>query len=201
MDSSFPKRGWWGDLSSNKASQQENKISKQDTLYKQDTGNKFLEFNESVFNIFVDMLGLSIPMYQEYQSLAVHWGERLGKGNITIYNLVGSTGTLLLKLAQSIDKNKDIFLHEVDNSLAMLEKCCEVLKHSPIPCELLEADLNQDISMKNASIVIMNFTLQFVLPEHRIALLKNIFEGLVHGSSLVLIKKKERYSGAQRNFY
>ena len=72
MDSSFPKRGWWGDLPSNKASQQENKISKQDTLYKQNTGNKFFEFDESVFNIFVDMLGQSVPMYQEYQSLAVH---------------------------------------------------------------------------------------------------------------------------------
>ena len=35
----------------------------------------------------------------------------------------------------------------------------------------------------------MNFTLQFVLPENRIALLKNIFEGLVHDSSLVLIEK------------
>jgi tRNA (cmo5U34)-methyltransferase len=71
----------------------------------------------------------------------------------------------------------------------MLEKSREVLKHSPIPCELLKADLNQYISMKNASVVMMNFTLQFVLPENRIALLKNIFEGLVHGSSLVLIEK------------
>mgnify|MGYP006448397941 FL=1 len=71
----------------------------------------------------------------------------------------------------------------------MLEKSREVLKQSPIPCELFEADLNQGISIKNASVVVMNYTLQFILPEHRIALLKNIFEGLVPGGSLVLIEK------------
>ena len=188
MDPSSPKKDWV-DLPSNKASEQENKISKRDTLFKQDTGNKPFEFDESVANVFVDMLGRSVPMYQECQSLAVHWGARFAKANTSVYDLGCSTGTLLLKLAQSIDKNKGITLHGVDNSPAMLEKSREVLKQSPIPCELFEADLNQGISIKNASVVMMNYTLQFVLPEHRIALLKNIFEGLVPGGSLVLIEK------------
>ena len=190
MDSSSPNKGW-GDLTSNKASEQENKISKRDTLFKQDTVNKPFEFDESVANVFVDMLGRSVPMYQECQSLAVHWGTRFAKANTSVYDLGCSTGTLLLKLAQSIDKNKGIALHGVDNSPAMLEKSREVLKQSPIPCQLFEADLNQVISIKNASVVMMNYTLQFVLPEHRIALLKNIFEGLVPGGSLVLIEKND----------
>ena len=135
------------------------------------------------------MLGRSVPMYQECQSLAVHWGSRFAKANTSVYDLGCSTGTLLLKLAQSIDKNKGIALHGVDNSPAMLEKSREVLKQSPIPCELFESDLNQGISIKNASVVMMNYTLQFVLPENRIALLKNIFEGLIPGGSLVLIEK------------
>ena len=188
MDLSSSKKSW-GNLPSNKASEQENKISKRDTLFKQGTGNKPFEFDESVANVFVDMLGRSVPMYHECQSLAVHWGARFAKANTSVYDLGCSTGTLLLKLAQSIDKNKDIALLGVDNSPAMLEKSREVLKQSPIPCELFEADLNHGISIKNASVVIMNYTLQFVLPEHRIALLKNIFEGLVPGGSLVLIEK------------
>jgi tRNA (cmo5U34)-methyltransferase len=163
-------------LPSNKASEQENIISKRDTLFKQDTGNKPFEFDKSVPNVFVDMLGRSVPMYQECQSLAVNWGARFTKANTSVYDLGCSTGTLLLKLAQSIDKNKAIALHGADNSPAMVEKSREVLKQSPIPCELFDADLNQGISIKNASVVMMNYTLQFVLPEHRIALLKNTFK-------------------------
>ena len=71
MDPSYSKKSW-GDLPLNKASEQENKISKRDTLFKQDTGNKPFEFDESVANVFVDMLGRSVPMYHECQSLAVH---------------------------------------------------------------------------------------------------------------------------------
>lgn len=184
----FHKWGW-KDLPSNKASEQENTISKRDTLFKQNTGNRPFEFDESVANVFEDMLRRSIPMYQECQSLAVNWGARFAKANTSVYDLGCSTGTLLLKLAQSIDKNKDIALYGVDNSPAMLEKSREILKQSPIPCELFEADLNQGISIKNASVVVMNYTLQFVLPEHRISLLKNICQGLVPGGSLVLIEK------------
>jgi tRNA (cmo5U34)-methyltransferase len=166
-----------------------NTISKRDTLFKQDTGSRPFEFDESVANVFEDMLGRSVPMYLECQSLAVHWCARFAKENTSVYDLGCSTGTLLLKLAQSIDKNKGIALYGVDNSPAMLEKSRKTLRQSPIPCELFEADLNQDIFIKNASVVVMNYTLQFVLPENRLPLLKNIFENLVPGGSLVFIEK------------
>ena len=71
----------------------------------------------------------------------------------------------------------------------MLEKSRKTFRESPIPCEFIEADLNQGLSIQNASVVVMNYTLQFVLPENRILLLKNIYEGLLPGGSLVLIEK------------
>ena len=170
-------------------SEQENTISKRDTLFKQDKGNGPFEFDESVANVFEDMLGRSVPMYQECQSLAVHWCARLAKANTSVYDLGCSTGQLLLKLAHSIDRDKGIALYGVDNSSAMLEKSRKTLEQSPIPCELLEVDLNQEISIQNASVVVMNYTLQFVLPENRLPLLKNIYENLVPGGSLILIEK------------
>ena len=166
-----------------------NAISKRDTFFKQDTGSGPFEFDESVANVFEDMLGRSVPMYQECQSLAVHWCARLAKANTSVYDLGCSTGQLLLKLARSIDKNNGIALYGVDNSSAMLEKSRKTLELSPIPCELLEVDLNQKIAIQNASVVVMNYTLQFVLPENRLPLLKNISENLVPGGSLILIEK------------
>jgi tRNA (cmo5U34)-methyltransferase len=128
-------------------------------------------------------------MYQECQSLAVHWCAQLAQANTSVYDLGCSTGTLLLKLSQSIDKSKEVTLLGVDNSQAMLEKSRKTLQESPTPCKLIEADLNQGISIQNASIVVMNYTMQFVLPENRAQLLKNIYAGLVPGGSLVLIEK------------
>jgi tRNA (cmo5U34)-methyltransferase len=135
------------------------------------------------------MLARSVPMYQECQSLTVHWCAKFAQANTSVYDLGCSTGTLLLKLAQSIEKNKNISLFGIDNSQAMLEKSRKNLKESPIACNLIKADLNQNLSIQNASVVVMNYTLQFVLPEHRAPLLKNIRDGLVPGGSLVLIEK------------
>lgn len=165
-------------------------ISKRDTLFNQESSaNRPFEFNESVANVFEDMLERSVPMYQECQSLAVHWCAQFARADTTVYDLGCSTGTLLLKLAQSIDSNKGISLIGVDNSKAMLEKSRKTLEKSPIHCELLDADLNQGLTIHNASVVVMNYTLQFILPDNRIPILKNIREGLVPGGSLVLIEK------------
>ena len=46
-----------------------------------------------------------------------------------------------------------------------------------------------DINIENASVVIMNFTLQFVLPERRDGLIANIFEGLNEGGCLIISEK------------
>ena len=135
------------------------------------------------------MLERSVPMYQECQSFAVHWCAQFAKANTSVYDLGCSTGTLLLKLAKSVDKNKGIALFGIDNSQAMLEKSRKTFRESPISCEFIEADLNHDLSIQNASVVVMNYTLQFVLPENRVLLLKNIYEGLLPGGSLVLIEK------------
>jgi len=121
--------------------------------------------------------------------LAVHWCAQFAKANTSVYDLGCSTGTLLLKLAKSVDKNKGIALFGIDNSQAMLEKSRKTFRESPISCEFIEADLNHDLSIQNASVVVMNYTLQFVLPENRVLLLKNIYEGLLPGGSLVLIEK------------
>jgi tRNA (cmo5U34)-methyltransferase len=162
-------------------------ISKRDTLFNKDNVNGSFEFNEPVANVFEDMLARSVPMYKECQSLAVHWCAQFAKANTSVYDLGCSTGTLLFKLAQCI--GKDITLVGIDNSKAMLEKSKIAFKESPIPCEFIETDLNQNFSIKNASVVVMNYTLQFVAPDNRIPLLSNIRKGILQGGTLILIEK------------
>ncbi len=139
--------------------------------------------------VFDDMLQRSVPMYQECQNLAVHWCAQYAKPSTSVYDLGCSTGTLLLKLAKALPPSAKIKLVGLDNSLAMLKKAKETLENSPLPCEMIETDLNKKLSIINASVVVMNYTLQFVQPTHRSTLLKNIYSALVPGGSLVLIEK------------
>ena len=135
------------------------------------------------------MLQRSVPMYQECQNLAVHWCAKYAKPSTSVYDLGCSTGKLLLKLAEKLEHPQNIKLIGLDNSAAMLKKAKETLKSSPLSWAMVEADLNKKLSNENASVVIMNYTLQFVKLDNRTTILKSIYEGLVSGGSLILIEK------------
>lgn len=135
------------------------------------------------------MLQRSVPMYQECRDLAVHWSAKYAKPSTSVYDLGCSTGKLLLKLAEELEHRKNIKLIGLDNSTAMLKKAKETLKNSPLSCAIFEADLNKKLSIDNASVVIMNYTLQFVQRDNRPAILKSIYDGLISGGSLILIEK------------
>ena len=135
------------------------------------------------------MLQRSVPMYEECQDLAVHWCVKYSQSSTYIYDLGCSTGSLLVKLAKTLKPHASIKLIGVDNSPAMLKKSEETLKNFPVPYELVEENLNENLTIVNASVIVLNYTLQFVQPENRIPLLQNIYNGLIPGGSLVLIEK------------
>jgi tRNA (cmo5U34)-methyltransferase len=167
----------------------EDLISNRDTLFKNPKSTEPFEFNDSVARVFDDMLQRSVPMYQECQDLAVHWCAKYAKPSTSVYDLGCSTGKFLLKLAEELKHPKDIKLIGLDNSSAMLKKARETLKNSPLSCAMVEADLNKTLSIENASVIVMNYTLQFVKSDNRRPLLKSIYDGLVSGGSLILIEK------------
>ena len=47
----------------------------------------------------------------------------------------------------------------------------------------------RDVAMENASLVLLNFTLQFVAPQDRDAVIRKIVEGLVPGGALMISEK------------
>ncbi|HBE2352835.1 TPA: carboxy-S-adenosyl-L-methionine synthase CmoA, partial [Escherichia coli] len=59
---------------------------------------------------------------------------------------------------------------------------------APTPVDVIEGDI-RDIAIENASMVVLNFTLQFLEPSERQALLDKIYQGLNPGGALVLSEK------------
>jgi tRNA (cmo5U34)-methyltransferase len=78
----------------------------------------------------------------------------------------------------------------VDNAPAMIAECRERLAAAPPgpPVDLVCADV-QDVAVRDASVVVLNFTLQFVPAGRRAGLIESIARGLRPGGVLVLSEK------------
>jgi tRNA (cmo5U34)-methyltransferase len=162
---------------------------KKDTLFKKSTAPGKFEFNEPVARVFDDMLERSVPFYKECQQMVINLALHYAQKGSTIYDLGCSTGTLLRHLVTNIPKAKNVRFVGLDNSAAMLEKARGKLKGHLKRCDLVEANLNSDFELSDASVVIMNYTLQFIPPKRRAAMLKRIYQGMRPGGSLILIEK------------
>jgi tRNA (cmo5U34)-methyltransferase len=78
----------------------------------------------------------------------------------------------------------------VDNSSAMLTLCREMIDTDThnTPVTLTCADL-QDVAIQNASVVVLNFTLQFIPLALRNEVISRIYRGLQPGGIMVLSEK------------
>lgn len=146
-------------------------------------------FSSKVAGVFDDMVNRSVPFYEEMQRMI---GELAADHCIEgshIYDLGCSTGTTLLHMDQTVPAH--IPFVGIDDSPDMLDKCRQkmIQSGSHRPFELRVADLNREIPVENASVVVLCLTLQFVRPVNREKLLKQIFDGLIPGGALILVEK------------
>tara|TARA_R110002167_G_scaffold244923_3_gene450380 strand:- start:847 stop:1590 length:744 start_codon:yes stop_codon:yes gene_type:complete len=159
-------------------------------------------FDEQVVGIFSDMINRSVPGYGTViKSLGI-LAARFAQPDSLCYDLGCSLGAATLAMHQQVRQPNCRFI-AVDNSPAMLQRCREhlqvaaSLEESEPRIDLVCADI-LDIEIHNASVVVMNFTLQFIAPEQRQALLQKIYTGLKPGGVLLLSEKIELESAASQ---
>lgn len=147
------------------------------------------KFDESVVDVFPDMIQRSVPGYETI----VHTIGELAKvavtPNSTVYDLGCSLGAASLSVSRAVNAASCKIIG-VDASEAMVERCKRVVQTFTLPNPIhIQHDFAQNVDIQNASLVIMNFTLQFIPPADREALLQRIFDGLNPGGMLVLSEK------------
>ncbi len=162
-------------------------------------------FNENVTRVFDDMLVRSVPLYREsirrQAQLASHYYQ-LGT---RIYDMGCSNGNLGLQvLSQMADQ--PFSMVAVDSSKPMIKTYSDRLKkqsrkHSvDLVCGLLE-----NLKIKKASVVLINLTLQFLVPDKRDQLMGKIFKGMMPGGILILTEKivhpSLKIDALQQRFY
>ncbi|OSM96072.1 MULTISPECIES: carboxy-S-adenosyl-L-methionine synthase CmoA [Lonsdalea] len=146
-------------------------------------------FDERVAEVFPDMIQRSVPGYSNIISMIGMLAERFVQPNSHIYDLGCSLGAATLSMRRHIPV-PGCRIIAVDNSTAMVERCRRHIDafRADTPVDVREADV-LDTPIENASLVVLNFTLQFVAPERRQTLLTRIYEGLRPGGALVLSEK------------
>ncbi|MDG6857256.1 carboxy-S-adenosyl-L-methionine synthase CmoA [Glaesserella parasuis] len=146
-------------------------------------------FDESVAEVFPDMIQRSVPGYSNIITAIGMLASRFVTDQSNVYDLGCSRGAGILSIRRNVEKS-GVRIIGVDNSEPMVERCRRHLEayHSDIPVEILCDDIRH-IEIKNASMVVLNFTLQFLPREDRLALLRKIYQGLNPNGVLVLSEK------------
>lgn len=162
----------------------------QDKLYatKKSTLNKF-SFNEHVVDVFPDMINRSVPGYQNMISGVGKIANLLCEESPVIYDLGCSLGSVSLSIAKTM-VHKQPRIIGVDNSQAMIERCQQHIDAFSFGrcISLLQADL-VSLSLVPCNMVVLHFTLQFVVPEQRQSVLNKIYNKLSVKGILVLSEK------------
>ena len=149
-------------------------------------------FGEKTAEVFDDMLDRSVPMYRELQRMLGEIAAEFAEDGSTVYDLGCSTGITLETLRRAIAAaGTRVKLVGLDYSQAMLDRATDRFTGLPEPerPQLIHADLNEKCVIKNASVVVLNLTLQFVRPLYRDTLIRRIADGLNDSGCLILVEK------------
>ncbi|MCF6192885.1 MAG: carboxy-S-adenosyl-L-methionine synthase CmoA [Kangiellaceae bacterium] len=164
-------------------------IRNSDNIYSQSQDSAPFRFDKKVATVFTDMIKRSVPGYAEIivniQQLATIYSQV----NSNCYDLGCSLGAASLAMSHG-NSATGVQIIGVDNSLDMLEQCGNNIAGfvHKTPISLVQANIQQT-EITNASIVVLNYTLQFVQQEERKQIIKKIFDGLLPGGILILSEK------------
>ena len=147
------------------------------------------EFNDRVVAVFEDMIHRSVPFYSEIVRRQVQLTARFYKEQTRIYDLGCSHGNLGIGLLDLLS-DKPFELIAVDNSRPMIEKYQSRLdKMGGVRSIELKCEDILEVPISNASVVILNLTMQFLKPQKRDALIASVCEGLIPGGVLLITEK------------
>lgn len=170
----------------------------EDTIYteKDDAepgGVEPFRFNDEVARVFPDMLRRSIPGYAASLEAMGSLAARYVRPGTRCYDLGCSLGAASIAMRQGI-RVDECRIVALDNAPAMVSRCREVVeedrKRRPdcTPIDVVEGDI-LDAKLSNASMVVLNYTLQFLAVDDRDRIIRNIYDALIDGGVLMLSEK------------
>jgi tRNA (cmo5U34)-methyltransferase len=146
-------------------------------------------FDTKVAEVFPDMLQRSIPGYSAIINMIATLTSKFAQPNTHLYDLGCSLGASALSMKQGLRVNGCNII-AVDNSQAMINRAQQSLNNidQANSIRFICEDAGKS-KIENASVVVLNFTLQFIAPASRYKLLKKICSGMNEKGILILSEK------------
>jgi len=167
---------------------------KKDQIYAGSSGDplekvRAFAFDERVVPVFQDMISRSVPGYETMLRAIGVFAMRYAQPGTRLYDLGTSLGAVAYVLA-SATEGRGCQVVAVDNSRPMVESCAQRLQQQGVAerVDLRHEDVENTL-VENASVVVSNFTLQFIEREKRDELVQRIYKGLNPGGIFVLSEK------------
>lgn len=164
--------------------------SRKDNIFADKNAPLNFVFDEKVAEVFSDMINRSVPGYATIISMIAVLAEKYCQRGSRIYDLGCSLGAATLAMRAQIP-HQDYSIIAVDNSSAMIDRLQAIIRQDETDTAAVEAicaDL-LDLAIGNASVIVLNFTLQFIPVAQRAALLQRIYQGMNPGGILILSEK------------
>ncbi len=146
-------------------------------------------FDEKVVRVFPDMISRSVPGYELVVPMIGMLARRYAQPGSKIYDLGCSLGAASQAMAAAV-RAEGVEIIAVDNAAAMVAQCRQHMAEHSVgtPIEVrLENML--DTVIEDASVVVLNFTLQFLDRGQRQALVDRVAEGMRSGGALLISEK------------
>ena len=146
------------------------------------------QFDQQVVDVFPDMISRSVPGYASILSMIGEIAERYVPAGGVVYDLGCSLGACTRVVRGRVPA--DCRIIAVDSSQAMVEEFGKNLEQNSELCrvEIRLGDI-LELEITEASLSVLNFTLQFIPKEKREHFLARIARGTCSGGALVLSEK------------
>lgn len=146
-------------------------------------------FDEQVAQVFPDMIRRSVPGYGTMIDMIGVFAARYARPGTRLYDLGSSLGAATLAMARLVP-HRDCEIVAVDNSPAMVERAAAILAaEAPAVPVTQRCEDVRTTELENASVVVLNFTLQFVPLADRDEFVARVAGALSPGDILVLSEK------------
>lgn len=146
-------------------------------------------FDAKVADVFTDMIERSVPGYRAILTMIETLSGHYAQPGSNLYDLGCSLGGATLSMRRGIDV-KNCRIIAIDNSEAMIQRCQNSVQrdHNSTPVKFYCTDI-RELPIEDASVVVLNFTLQFIPTEERAELIEKIYQGMRPGGVLILSEK------------
>ena len=151
-------------------------------------GDRWL-FDESVTEVFDDMLARSIPHIEQMRAVVLQAGSRFVQPGTDIVDLGCARGEAMAPLVEKFGRGNRFV--GVEASTPMLAACRErfssLIRSGAV--DIRDDDLRTSYPQVHASVTLCVLTLQFIPIEHRFRVLADAFKHTAKGGAFLLVEK------------